>query len=380
MTDMKEYQKGNGKSLVSDILSEEKQQKENTYYIAAILFGAMIVIILNIITVYRFIDYIKDENWEMNSESADAVTNEITGYIDTLMSTGQYEAAIQTVLDTDLDETAGADYLQKAIDELYLQCISESSALAANNDYDAAIAMIDGRLQYLADIAVQTGYVRDKHEYDLGEQRNQLAQTYTEYLYQTARDCSNNGDENGMLEAFDRLSAFASLEEVEKKKVELYTNLVLVNMTNMSASGESAENIAGYINSKLGDTGNNCRLVEFWEYYDDVYHKQIGKNRMTETKVHVSDAGYILPDSNLRVLSYSDINGLSEYELYFALFEIYARHNRIFSDSVVTSHFQQNSWYSGTVRPEDFDETILSDIEKQNINTIISYQRDMGYR
>ena len=118
-------------------------------------------------------------------------------------------------------------------------------------------------------------------------------------------------------------------EEVEKKKVELYTNLVLVIITNMSASGEGANVIAHYIDSNLRNTENNCRLIEFREYYDDIYQKQIGNSRMMETDIRVSDAGYILPDSNIRVLSYDDIR-ISEYELYFALFEIYARHDRTF--------------------------------------------------
>ena len=309
--------------------SDEIQQKENTFYIAVILFGAVIVIILNVITIFLFINYAKDENWEITSENTNVVTNEIIDHLDTSISSGQYEAVIQMILDTGLDEAAGADYLQKAIDELYLQCVNEASALAADNDYDTALAMIDGRIQYFADIADRTGYVRDKHEYDLGEQRNQMAQKYVEYLYQTAQECSNNGDENGMLAAFDQLSLFAPPEEVEKKKVELYTNLVLVIITNMSASGEGANVIAHYIDSNLRNTENNCRLIEFREYYDDIYQKQIGNSRMMETDIRVSDAGYILPDSNIRVLSYDDIR-ISEYELYFALFEIYARHDRTF--------------------------------------------------
>ena len=138
--------------------SDEIQQKENTFYIAVILFGAVIVIILNVITIFLFINYAKDENWEITSENTNVVTNEIIDHLDTSISSGQYEAVIQMILDTGLDEAAGADYLQKAIDELYLQCVNEASALAADNDYDTALAMIDGRIQYFADIADRTGY------------------------------------------------------------------------------------------------------------------------------------------------------------------------------------------------------------------------------
>ena len=126
--------------------SDEIQQKENTFYIAVILFGAVIVIILNIITIFLFINYAKDENWEITSENTNVVTNEIIDHLNTSISSGQYEAVIQMILDTGLDEAAGADYLQKAIDELYLQCVNEASALAADNDYDTALAMIDGRI------------------------------------------------------------------------------------------------------------------------------------------------------------------------------------------------------------------------------------------
>ena len=71
--------------------SDEIQQKENTFYIAVILFGAVIVIILNVITIFLFINYAKDENWEITSENTNVVTNEIIDHLDTSISSGQYE-------------------------------------------------------------------------------------------------------------------------------------------------------------------------------------------------------------------------------------------------------------------------------------------------
>ena len=62
--------------------SDEIQQKENTFYIAVILFGAVIVIILNVITIFLFINYAKDENWEITSENTNVVTNEIIDHLD----------------------------------------------------------------------------------------------------------------------------------------------------------------------------------------------------------------------------------------------------------------------------------------------------------
>jgi hypothetical protein len=119
--------------------------------------------------------------------------------------------------------------------------------------------------------------------------------------------------------------------------------------------------------------------MEFWDYYDNQYYTTLKKNRMTASKVR-SYNGYVIPNSSMQEINYSDINSLTEYELYFALYEIYARHGRIFTDTAVSEHFNATNWYNPSISPETFDETTLSDVEKKNVATIIQYCRDMGYR
>jgi hypothetical protein len=63
-----------------------------------------------------------------------------------------------------------------------------------------------------------------------------------------------------------------------------------------------------------------------------------------------------------------------------AYFEIYARHGRTFSDSVVNEYFNGLSWYNGKVAPVSFDESDLNDYEKNNAILIYEYQRAKGYR
>ena len=58
---------------------------------------------------------------------------------------------------------------------------------------------------------------------------------------------------------------------------------------------------------------------------------------MMETDIRVSDAGYILPDSNIRVLSYDDIR-ISEYELYLRCLR---------SMRAMTGHSGKKDCYSG---------------------------------
>ena len=47
--------------------------------------------------------------------------------------------------------------------------------------------------------------------------------------------------------------------------------------------------------------------------------------------------------------------------------EIYARHGRIFADPSWAAYFDGKDWYKGTVQPEEFDENIFSQTEKDNI-------------
>ncbi len=86
-------------------------------------------------------------------------------------------------------------------------------------------------------------------------------------------------------------------------------------------------------------------------------------------------ADYILPDSNVRYLSKSELRSLSDYELMLARNEIYARHGRRFADSTLQLYFNQKSWYHGTVDPEDFSDSVFNKYERANIDTIVAVEQ-----
>lgn len=76
---------------------------------------------------------------------------------------------------------------------------------------------------------------------------------------------------------------------------------------------------------------------------------------------------YLLPESNTRYLTESDLAGFSSSELRIAKNEIYARHGRIFTSEDLNQYFNSKSWYRGTVAPEKFSESVFSQVEKDNI-------------
>ncbi len=96
-----------------------------------------------------------------------------------------------------------------------------------------------------------------------------------------------------------------------------------------------------------------------------------------------ASGGYILPQSSARLLTEKDLSGLSLKEINYAKNEIYARHGRMFRSRELQDYFNSQSWYSGTVSPEDFSESVLSDVEKQNAQFLSSAEFSMdpnGYQ
>lgn len=89
---------------------------------------------------------------------------------------------------------------------------------------------------------------------------------------------------------------------------------------------------------------------------------------------------YVFPESDSLYLEVYDCDGLTATECKIARNEIYARHGRMFSDEVLQNYFDCCTWYAGTISPEDFSDDMLSEVEKANLQTISTYETNMGYK
>ena len=76
---------------------------------------------------------------------------------------------------------------------------------------------------------------------------------------------------------------------------------------------------------------------------------------------------WIFADSSERLLTDSDIAGLSAWELKVARNEIYARHGRRFTSAELQAYFDGCDWYEGTIAPEKFTDDMLTDTELANV-------------
>lgn len=92
------------------------------------------------------------------------------------------------------------------------------------------------------------------------------------------------------------------------------------------------------------------------------------------------ESEYVIPESDSRYLSNDDLIGFSAEECRLARNEIYARHGRRFLSAALQRYFDAQSWYDGTVEPEDFSDAVFNDFERANYMTILAYEEERGYR
>ena len=93
-----------------------------------------------------------------------------------------------------------------------------------------------------------------------------------------------------------------------------------------------------------------------------------------DSKAPAKSVGYVLPDSNSRVIPMEELIGMSSSDLLIARNEIYARHGCIFEMEVLRQHFRNCAWYSPRTPSTEFDDDTLSETETENVQRILSVE------
>lgn len=117
---------------------------------------------------------------------------------------------------------------------------------------------------------------------------------------------------------------------------------------------------------------------ESWDDDTDSFAEEEAEETYWEDEE--DDSEYILFNSDSAYLTKKDLKGLSAEQCRLARNEIYARHGRMFDDEELQAYFNRQSWYTPTIAPEDFNESMLNDYEVANRNLIVEYEAKKGYR
>lgn len=99
-----------------------------------------------------------------------------------------------------------------------------------------------------------------------------------------------------------------------------------------------------------------------------------GTTEAVDPPENTGDSSYVIEGSDTRYLTKEDVAGLTKEQLRYARNEIYARHGRRFKDQELQQYFDSKSWYQGTIDPDSFNESVLNDCERDNIDLIKKYE------
>lgn len=114
------------------------------------------------------------------------------------------------------------------------------------------------------------------------------------------------------------------------------------------------------------------------EYADmKEYDREIMQKVVVDAEGLCYDADeYYFPMSGAKEVPEEILINMSGDALWYARNEIYARHGFQFQNQYLNDYFMKCSWYTPSIEAKDFDESILSEVERNNINKIIAAEEE----
>lgn len=76
---------------------------------------------------------------------------------------------------------------------------------------------------------------------------------------------------------------------------------------------------------------------------------------------------YVLPDSDSKYFSHSELSSMTRQQLYLAERELFARYGGTFSDGDLAQYFEAKSWYTPDSPAENFNESRFNEYERVNL-------------
>ena len=92
--------------------------------------------------------------------------------------------------------------------------------------------------------------------------------------------------------------------------------------------------------------------------------------------VHLNADEYFFPTSSIFPLDPTVLEGFSGYTLWIGRNEIYARHGRQFTNEYLQQYFNRCTWYHGEIPPQEFQESVLNQIERDNVQLLIALEKE----
>lgn len=127
-------------------------------------------------------------------------------------------------------------------------------------------------------------------------------------------------------------------------------------------------NVSNSESNNLNDKNNSSNSVNRDNTKSVNNSRNYSNNNSNNNSSSSYNSGYIIPDSNVRYLSRSELYGYTKEQLAYIRNEIFARHGYVFEKAKYRNYFSAKSWYT-----PDYSfnyEYDLNSIEKANVDLI----------
>ena len=118
------------------------------------------------------------------------------------------------------------------------------------------------------------------------------------------------------------------------------------------------------------------------DLYNDYIYDSYDDDEEEEDYDEYEDEDYILPTSDSEYLTRSDVEDLSQTENRLAINEIYARHGYTYTAEDLKEYFENKSWYHSDpdINQSTWNDSMLNNYERENINLLTTVAKEKGYR
>ena len=204
-------------------------------------------------------------------------------------------------------------------------------------------------------------------------------------------------DTGGMTNRDYAAEYFNQFLRANQEHEQLFENcvLVLINVNSHDfyavARGEAAsvynwDNFSDQLSPYLLSGDYETVVIELLEHRRNPANETAEDEEPDQTVSDSQQAGndssdYIYP-SDSRYISGAELDQMSRQEIMLARNELYARHGYNFQDESIRDYFLSKSWYhpASGLNASTFDESVFNQYEKGNLETIIDYERQKGWR
>ena len=135
--------------------------------------------------------------------------------------------------------------------------------------------------------------------------------------------------------------------------------------------------------SAMASHNSNSDYVDYYGLFNvkDGYGFYNSEHTGTTDYTVENDASseYIISDSDSRILTDADVDGLELWQINYAKNEIYARHGYIFESNELQNYFNSKSWYRPLYAKKEFNSLgLLSSVENKNAAFLSKKEKERG--